>query len=361
METLLEFKCPSCGGALQFDAETQKLKCPYCDTEFETDALNELENSKKSALVDDMNWAEGKQENWHEGEQENLVCYICQSCGGEIITDVNTAATTCPFCGNSVIMAKQLEGCLRPDCIFPFKLDKQAAEEALKKHFKGKLLLPKSFQDENHIKEIKGVYVPFWLFDAEADGDAHFHATRVRTWADSRYTYRETKHFSIYRSGTLRFRGIPVDGSSKMANDLMESLEPYDNLQTVDFHTAYLAGYYADKYDVSAQKCAPRANERIRESMQQTLEKTVLGYTTVVPEHTGIRLRNNHSRYTLYPVWLLHTNYRGQGYLFAMNGQTGKLVGNLPMDKGAYWKWWFAVFAIASALSGLIAYLIGNL
>lgn len=357
METVLEYKCPACGGGLQFDSGSQNLKCPYCDTEFAVNALKELEQARKTAAADDMSWQTLQQKQWQEGEQEELAAYACQSCGGEIVTDINTAATSCPFCGNPVVMTRQLSGSLRPDCIIPFKLDKQAAEAALQKHLSGKILLPKVFRDENHIQEIKGVYVPFWLFDAEADGDARYHATRVRTWADSRYFYTETRHFSIQRAGQLAFAGVPVDGSSKMADDMMESLEPYDLCQAVDFQPGYLAGYYADRYNISAEQSVQRANARIKESTEQALRQTVVGYSSVIPEHASVRLRENNARYALYPVWLLHTNYRGRDYLFAMNGQTGKLVGDLPMDKAAYWKWWFIVFGIAGGLSGLIAWI----
>lgn len=361
MDTLLEYKCPACGGALSFDSGLQKMKCPYCDTEFEVEALKELDEALRSAPADDMSWQTQEERQWQEGEEDSLASYVCGSCGGEIVTDVNTAATSCPFCGNPVVMMQQVTGSLRPDCIIPFKLDKQTAEAALQKHLSGKILLPKVFRSENHIKEVKGVYVPFWLFDAVADGDARYHATRVRTWADSRYTYTETRHFSIHRAGSLGFCAVPVDGSSKMADDLMESLEPYDLSQAVEFQTAYLAGYYADKYDVSSGQSAQRANARIRESTEQALRQTVVGYSSVLPEKSSIRLRDNKVRYALYPVWLLQTNYRGQDYLFAMNGQTGKLVGNLPVDKGAYWKWWFIVFGIATALSGVVAWLAGYL
>ena len=361
METLLQYKCPACGGALSFNSDVQKMKCPYCDTEFELDALKELDEATNQANADDMSWEDQTGAQWQAEEEAGLRSYVCRSCGGEIVTDSDTAATSCPYCGNPVVMMQQLSGSLRPDCIIPFKLDKRAAEAALQKHLSGKILLPKVFRSENHIRQIKGVYVPFWLFDASADGDARYRATRVRTWSDSRYIYTETRHFSIHRSGNLRFSGVPVDGSSKMPDDLMESLEPYDLSQAVDFQTAYLAGFYADKYNVSAEQTALRANDRIRESTQQALSQTVVGYSSVLPEHCSVRLQDKLTRYALYPVWLLHTSYRGTDYLFAMNGQTGKLVGNLPMDKGAYWKWWFVVFGIASALSVLVAWLAGYL
>lgn len=360
MQTLLEYKCPACGGALAFDPNEQKLKCPYCDTEFETELLQQLKNAEQQESREDMSWQQADS-CYDENEAKNLTSYVCQSCGGELVTDVNTAATSCPYCGNPVVMSQNVTGDLRPDCIIPFKLDKQAAMDALKKHLSGKILLPKVFKDENHIREIKGVYVPFWLYDAQSVGDARYHTTRVRTWSDSRYFYTETSHYRVSRAGSLGFSGVPVDGSSKMADDLMESLEPFDLSQAEPFQSPFLAGYYADRYDVSAQDCAPRANERIRTSTLQALEQTVTGYSTVVQEHGSVNLRDSKIRYALYPVWLLHTRYRDTDYLFAMNGQTGKFVGNLPMDKGAYWKWWFITFAIAGTISALVAWLAGYL
>lgn len=123
----------------------------------------------------------------------------------------------------------------------------------MQRHYKGKKLLPKIFKKENHIDEIKGVYVPFWLFDADADADIRYKATRVRTWSDSDYDYTETSYYSIGRSGDIGFDRVPVDGSSKMPDDLMESIEPFKFEDAVDFKTAYLAGYLADKYDVTAE------------------------------------------------------------------------------------------------------------
>jgi len=353
MDTLLEYKCPSCGGAIEFHSDIQKMKCPYCDTEFEMETLRELDEVLKNTPQEDMSWQTQAGSTWQTGEEENLSSYICQSCGGQIVTDATTSATSCPYCGNPVVMAGQVSGALRPDCIIPFKLDKKAAETALLNHLKGKPLLPKVFKDENHIKEVKGVYVPFWLFDTKAGADIRYRGTKTRFWSDSRYNYTETRYFSLHRSGSLGFSAVPVDGSSKMANDLMESLEPFDLSQAVDFQTAYLAGFYADKYDVSAQDSTQRANERIKVSTEQTFAQTTMGYGGVYPESSSIRLSQSKARYALYPVWLLSTRYRDQDYLFAMNGQTGKFVGNLPMDKAAFWKWWAAIAAGVTLIMGL--------
>jgi len=358
MTTLQEYKCPCCGGAIAFDTKAQKMKCPYCDTEFEMETLAAYDNELSNEGTDDMKWETSAGAEWTEGEADGLRVYSCNSCGGEIVGDDTLAATACPFCGNPVVMMGQFSGDLKPDYVIPFKLDKKAAKEALKRHYSGKRLLPKAFKSENHIDEIKGVYVPFWLFDADANARIRYRGTTVRHWEDSKYEYTETSHFSVFRAGNIGFERVPVDGSTKMADDLMESIEPYNFSEAVDFQTAYLAGYLADKYDVNAEESIERANERIRRSTEEAFASTVQGYTTVVPEHTNIHLQNGLAKYALYPVWLLNTTWNGEKFTFAMNGQTGKLVGDLPLDKGAYRRWLFGLTAICGAAAFGLSYLL---
>lgn len=361
MAVLQEYKCPACGGALAFDSGVQKMKCPYCDTEFEMETLQALDNDLKNDGADEMKWDTDAGKQWQQDEESNLRSYICKSCGGEIVSDETTAATSCPFCGNPVVMMQQFSGMLKPDCVIPFKLDKKAAKEGLKRHLSGKFFLPKVFKDENHIDEIKGVYVPFWLFDADAQAHIRYQATKTRCWSDKRYDYTETSFYSVVRGGNIGFNRVPVDGSSKMADDLMESIEPFDFDEAVDFQTAYLAGYFADKYDVDADAAVAHANERIKTSTAQNFADTVQGYSSVLPQASNISLANGVAKYALYPVWLLNTSWQGERYTFAMNGQTGKFVGDLPMDKGAFWKCFAAITAGVSVLTYAAAWLINLL
>ncbi len=349
MAELLEYKCPCCGGAIEFNPNLQKIECPYCLTEFDPEALNSLGEATLSEEKDDMQWDTESGEQWSDAD--GMVAYVCKSCGGEIIGDEHMAATNCPYCGNAVVMSGKLAGDLKPDYVIPFKLDKKAAKEGLLKHLTGKKLLPKVFLDENHLDEIKGVYVPFWLFDADADANIRYKGTKVRHWSDARYHYTETSYFSLIRAGSLAFEKIPADGSSKFPDDLMESIEPYDYSEAIDFSTAYLAGYLANKYDIAAEKHLDRINARAKKSVERTFASTVTGYLSTVPENSNVRLTNGKAKYALLPVWLLNTTWNGEKYTFAMNGQTGKFVGNLPMDKKAYWRY----FGISSAIFAAVA------
>lgn len=354
MEALQVYKCPCCDGAIEFDSGLQKMKCPYCDTEFEMETLAAYDNALQGDQDDALAWETTTPEQLQEGVR----AYVCNSCGGEVLGDEQTAATACPYCGNPVVMMQQFSGVQKPDLVIPFRLDKKAAIAALKKHYAGKRLLPKVFKDENHLEEIQGIYVPVWLFDASAQADVRYKGTQVRTWSDSRYNYTQTSYFAVSRSGSLAFSRIPVDGSSKMDDTLMESIEPFDSSKAVDFQTAYLAGYLADKYDSDAQSCIERANQRIKRSTEEAIANTVRGYTSLIPEHSSVRLSQGKTQYALYPIWLLNTKWGSKTYTFAMNGQTGKFVGDLPMDKGIYRKWFFGITAAVTAATFALSYLI---
>lgn len=319
-------------------------------------ALLSYDEDLNSATEESMEWESVSDSDWGGEQAEGLRSYVCQSCGGEIIADETTGASECPYCGNPVVMKGQFSGELKPDIVIPFKFDK-AAEAALKQHYKGKKLLPKAFRDQNRIEEIKGVYVPFWLFDADADANIHYKATKVRTWDEGNYRCKETSYYSVVRAGKLSFENVSVNGSTKMAADLTESVEPFDASEAAAFQTAFLSGYLADKYDITAEQSEPRANERIKRGVEQEFRSTVTGYDTVSEQNTSIRLENGKVRYALYPMWILSTTWNGERYMFAMNGQTGKFVGNLPMDKGAFFRWLFGLAIGIGALVFLLCYL----
>ena len=355
MSAITEQKCPHCGGAVEFNVGAQKLKCPYCDAEFDIAAIQQAEEFAANT-VEQINWnSQGSQ--WGAGETDGMNVYACKSCGGEIVADATTGATSCPYCGNQVVMQGQFSGALKPDLVIPFKLDKKAAKEALKKHFKGKKFVPKAFLAENKLDEIKGVYVPHWLFSCDAVVNATYQAEKYKHWSDSKNEYTETTAYNVYRSGSIGFDNVPVDGSTKMPDDLMESIEPFNIGEAVPFNTAYLAGYLADKYDVDVNQSMGRANERIQASALDAFEDTVEGYNAVTPMQAAMQVANGSYKYALYPVWILNVKWKGQNHTFAMNGQTGKFVGNIPTEE----KKAKLIGGLGGAAVGALIYIIINI
>lgn len=354
------YKCPCCNAPLVFDPETGGMKCEYCDTKFSAeDTKAYIDSLEVDEGKDSYNWEDYDKDSgsgdWSEEDKSTLRSYICPSCGGEVIGDVNTVATICPYCGNPTIMAENARDVFKPDVLIPFKYKKEDAVEALKKYYKKKPLLPSCFKDENKIEEVKGIYVPFWFFDCDTDSDITFNATRVRTWSDSNYIYTKTSYYLVRRSGTLAFENIPSDGSSKIDDAIMQSIEPFDASEMIPFSSNYLAGFLADKYDVDAEKLKPEVNERVKQTVLDAFRDTTVGYTTITPRSTNIRLKDGKVKYGLMPVYLLNTTYRGKTYSFAMNGQTGRFVGDLPVSWGRYAAWLTGIAAGSTAvLSALI-------
>lgn len=378
------YQCPACTGPLHYSAKSGKLECDYCDSSFDVAEIEALYARKEAEAAAAKQAADAKAEaaqaakaeaaeaaaasgGWDTSdlsrdwgaEADGLRVYSCPSCGAELICDQSTAATACPYCGNPAIVPGQFSGALRPDYILPFRLSKDDAVQALRAHYKGKPFLPRSFTSANHIEQIQGVYVPFWLFDGGAEGAASYRASNTNVFETGDYEITETRHYHVVRAGSLAFEKIPVDASSKMPDDHMDSIEPFDYAQLRPFSTAYLPGYLADKYDVTIDDSRDRADTRCRETLAQALRDTVTGYGACMTEREDIALRRGKVHYALLPVWMLSTKWRGQDFLFAMNGQTGKLVGDLPTDRGRFWGMFAAIAApLTVALTAILQFLL---
>ena len=354
---ITNYQCPACTGPLHFVGESGRLECDYCGSCFDIAEIEafyaekeakaaevaqkreETEAAQKSAeaeeqqtAADGSDWdASGLSEDWGV-DAVGMKAYCCPSCGAELLCDATTAATSCPYCGNPSVLPGQFSGILKPDFVLPFKLSKEDAIKALKKHYLKKPLLPSAFSKANHLEQIKGVYVPFWMYDGKASGSVRFHATTVHKYTSGDYEITETSHYDVRRAGSIAFEKIPVDASSKMPDDYMDSIEPYDYTELKPFSTAYLPGFLADKYDVSVEDSRNRADRRCAGSLADALEKTVTGYASCKETARSIQLKRGKVHYALLPVWILNTRWEGKDFLFAMNGQTGKLVGNLPVS-----------------------------
>jgi predicted RNA-binding Zn-ribbon protein involved in translation (DUF1610 family) len=342
------------------------MKCSYCDSEFSVDSLKNQEKygqdikkfESQTEAPESIETDDFSVEQTSADEITGMISYSCTSCGGEIVGDENLAATSCPYCGNTAIITSRLDGFLQPDLIIPFKLDKEAAKESLKNFYKGKILMPSLFATENKIDSIMGVYVPFWLFDCDARGDVEYKATQVHMWSDHDYNYTKSDYYHVYRAGDASFVRMPVDGSTKMNDDYMEAIEPYDYNELAPFKTPYLAGFGADKYDVDAEQSKPRAQQRIQNSVADLLSGTVTGYDSVTPVRQHFSLSHGLVKYAFLPVWMLGTIYKNVTYTFAMNAQTGKFVGSLPTAWAKLWAWFFGLFLGTGTIGSLIIYLL---
>ena len=354
---IVEYKCPGCSAPLVFDSATQNMKCNSCQNEFDVTAVKQYNEAIQAAEQATSGWGTYNNSGWAAEEQHALSGSVCQSCGGELITDANTVATECPYCGNAAVIPQQVSNTLRPDYVIPFKLDKNAAKEALKGFYKKKYLLPNCFKDENRIDKITGTYVPYWLFSCGTINFGTFDATRVQSWTSGNYQFTKTEHYLVTRNGNIDFELVPADGSEKMDDTFMEAIEPFHYDELTTFAVPYLSGYLADKYDVDAEALKPRVDDRIKKTIVSELQSTVHGYATVAPRNVNMNITDGDIKYALFPVWILNTKYKDKKYTFMMNGQTGKLVGSLPVDRRKAAIWFGSIFAGLGTVLSLISLL----
>ena len=357
----LEFKCPCCGGALNFDNKSQNIVCPYCDSQFSAADLKEYTDDLADAGIEDTSWDESMIDSYTNEDAKGMKIYSCNSCGGEIICEETTSSTTCPYCGNNLVVSKELHGDLKPNYIIPFKKDKDFSIDALKKFIRRRPLLPHSFSKTNTIQEIKSLYVPFWIFDADVTGKVRYEGIKVRRYTSGDYDVKEENHYSVVRGGGIGFEHVPVDGSKKMQDELMESIEPFDFNEAEDFNVAYLAGYAADRYDVSKDETFGRATTRFKEGTIAAFRRDIKGYDSVEVKDSTLQFSNTEAKYALYPVWLLHTTWKEKHFYFAVNGQSGKIAGNLPISPIKFILFMFMFFLIfGGAIFGLLFALKGD-
>lgn len=330
MADINNYKCPACAGSMKFDGKLGKVVCDYCGSDYDVKEIEKLmeESGEKSDINQLDEWtcdATG----W---EPDGMLAYKCPSCGASLICDDTTAANSCPYCGNPTIVPSQFEGALKPELVIPFKVDKNQAIQKLHEFYGKKFFLPSAFKNENAINDVKGVYVPFWLYDGIANGETTYHAEKEHTHRQGDYEIKKVDHYAVHRKGNVKFEKIPADASSKMPDDLMDSIEPYDYKELKEFSKGYMAGYLADRYDVSKEESAERAKKRAANTLVDMLDETVTGYNSKHRTFTNINVKQGKITYAMMPVWMLSTKWKEKDYLFAMNGQTGKMVGNLPMD-----------------------------
>ena len=227
------------------------------------------------------------------------------------------------------------------------------AVAALKAFYEGKRLLPAAFKKGNRVEHVQAMYVPYWLFDAKIKAQATFRAKHIHEYDDGDENVKEISVYECYREGKMTFLRVPVDGSEKMDDTFMESIEPFDYSQLEDFTPAYLTGALADRYDVDADAAIPRADERIAQSAADLLEDTVEDYDEVeINGEPNIRKKKGDVAYVMAPVWILTTRYENTPYMFLMNGQTGKMAGSLPYDHAKS----YVYFAISTLISWPILY-----
>lgn len=345
-----DYKCPSCNAILKFDPHGQNWKCEYCRHEYNLEELKaynkkigrkELKDEHKDKL---------------EKDSSGMDIYTCNNCGAQIVADENTSATFCVYCKNTAILKNKLVDEFNPDYVIPFKFTKEDAIEKFKKIRKP--LMPKIFNDPKNIEETKGIYIPFWLYDINTSGEVEADCKRITSWSSGEYHYTKTDVYLAKRGGEMNYFRVPVDGSKHFDDDIMNSIEPFNYDELKEFNHSYLSGFLAEKYDVLSDEALEIAFKRAETSTTNALKNDIKGYNVVSVRNSNISKEKVKDEYALLPVWLLNVKYKDKIHTFAMNGQTGKLIGDIPVDPVKAIIWWIIVFGIGIIIF-IILYLVG--
>ncbi len=359
------YHCPNCGADLKFSPETQKFACEYCKGAFTEEELLQFWNKmggyaeepvEDASAVDTQPTTSATQQEQEEFN-ESTQLYSCPSCGAEIICEANTAAAFCYYCHNPVILKGRVDGQYRPSKVIPFAFNKDKATSIFNDWAKKKFFRPKDLLSNKQMEKLTGLYVPFWV--ADADTSTHFTAVgvKVRTWSSGNRDYTEKKRYSVVRDLDVQYTGVPADGSQKIEDQLMEAIEPFHYTDAKDFNMAYLSGFYADKYDVEKESLFPRIKQRMTAN-NASLAKGSASYTSFENIQQWDKINDWHWDYMLMPVWFMSFEYKGKIWEYAINGQTGKIAGQFPIAKGKLRTLGLAIGAAIVAVIMLGGYLL---
>lgn len=333
----ITWKCPNCGGGLIFDPKTQNYKCEYCLSDFTLEELEQTEEGKRAEQGNqerEEQRQKGRSLEEQRTEGEALV-YTCPSCGAQIVTDETTAATFCYYCHNPVVLEGRLDGSYRPDYVVPFAIDRKQAEEIFGQWIGRKRYVPSDFYSKKQIESMTGVYFPYWLYSCRVEGELDAEGTKLRMWDAGNLRYTERKIYHVSRQGQMPVNHVSRNALKKANSRLSEGVLPFQMEGLKPFQMGYLAGFQAEKRDMERQELTAEVEQEVREFALSSLQSSADGYSSLNVQKQRAEIQDAQWHYGLFPVWTL--TYKGPKdgkiYYFALNGQTGKVCGEVPVDR----------------------------
>lgn len=383
---ILTHKCPNCDGPLVFDPKDQKFHCDYCLSIYTEYEVTSYEEKQRTARLDDTTTTSNETHSYTAEQQKDTMSkadetifkeatgtdtatedtlegamelFLCPSCGAEIVTDATTAATYCYYCHNPVVLSGRLSGEFAPESVLPFAIEKEEAIEKFLSWTKKKWFVPKNFFDKQQIEKLTGVYFPYWVVDAKITGELQAMGTSIRIWRIGDIEYTETKQYDVTRAGKLSFKELIKNALSKnVQQKMVEGVQPFLLDKAIPFKSQYLAGFQAEKRDIEYTELTDAVQDELKNYAQSLLQDTASGYTTLSKVRSSVSIQDENNHYMLLPVWLVtyrSNEHSKKVYYYAMNGQTAKVSGILPVSYKRLGLFTFGVFAII-----LVLFLIGG-
>lgn len=298
------FKCNNCGGNVVYDPEKQAMHCEHCDS-IDSEAI--MPGTEMSS---------------------------CVNCGAPVYVDTFTSASKCEHCGSYCVFEERVSGAYEPHFVLPFKIGKTRAQMLLTEKFDKNIFLPGDFLSKKMLQKMEGLYIPYWMYDYDANYDYVGSGKKIRRWRSGNTEYTETSIYEVVRNMDIDFDKIPVDASNRMDDKTMDLLEPYDYGALQEFQTKYMSGFLGEVYNRSAADLEPRAKDKAQKYADMLLRETLVGYDSVTPVRRNLSLAKAGENYSLLPLWYYAYSYKDKVYEFFINGQTGKISGKAPRSMG---------------------------
>jgi hypothetical protein len=341
---------------LTFNPSDQKFHCDYCLSIFTVEDIEKFEANEGVQTID----GQTSTASIEEANTGDMDLFLCPSCGAQIVTDHTTAATYCYFCHNPVVLSGRLTGEFLPNKVLPFTIDREKAVTDFLAWTQKKRFIPKDFFNKEQIEKMTGVYFPYWVVDAETAGNLTGKGTSLRVWIVGDLEYTETKIYQIFRKGTAKIQHLTKNALKKnIQQKMVEGVQPFPIDQAVDFHTEYLSGFQAEKRDIEIKDISDQIEHELGEYTEDLLRDTVSGYTTFTASSHSVDVEKQDNHYMLLPVWLVtYQDASKKTYYYAMNGQTGKVSGILPISNKRLGLFSGGIFAAVLLIAMIVGYFI---
>jgi DNA-directed RNA polymerase subunit RPC12/RpoP len=359
------YKCNNCSAPLRLDPASGRFACDYCLSSFTIDELKHQdaeqedqpgqENAEQGRASEEaFEQSQQNQQDYNEFEQRNRL-YHCPSCGADVFADDTTVATFCVYCHNPVVLSGKLKGDHYPDQVLPFSVQKDKVKDLFLAWCRKKKFIDKGFFSQAQVEKLTGVYFPFWVVDGNADVSMKMEATKTRVWRAGNYRYTETSYYDIYREGFVEFEDITFVALDKSHAYILNGIQPFYQAKVQPFSMAYLSGFLAEKRNTEKQDAQPLVEGEVNNFTRKLVGETVQGYGSVSRQHENIAIDTTDWKYVLMPAWMLTYNYKGENYYFALNGDTGKVAGRVPLSYKRLW----GLFAGLTAGIALVMMFVG--
>lgn len=331
----MAFECPKCGGSLLYNIKRGKLKCEHCSSEIPVKDYN-IKNQAEETK-----------------DQYGVTAYVCRNCGAELLSPDNSIVGYCSYCGSEATLDGRMDNELRPHYVIPFRKSKEECQKIYDGRMKNLLYLPREMKESSQLDKFRGTYIPFWMYKVDFPGEINVEAIKERK--SGNYYIQTTYDISAKVEGD--YQGIPYDASSCFDDTISDMLMPFDKKDLKEFYPGYMAGFYADRADVPAERYAAEAMSRATENAFSSIaarigrdEKVTVTIPVDKEKNNKLNLKISDYYTALFPVWFLTYRNKDRVAYSIVNGQNGRMSSDMPVDLRSYSMGTLIIAAIAFAV-----------